>query len=269
MKLKYIRLGQKRVAYHESPGNGPAVILVHGNSMSGLSFQKQFESKLGDKYRLIAPDLPGHGISDDALEPAETYTLPGYAETLVSFVNHLGLQKAFFAGFSLAGHIVLEAADRLPASGIMIIGAPAVSTPSSMPEAFLPNLAVPLVFKPEWTEDDMGIFQASVFGAAKPYDQFTGDISRADGRSRQILGESIMCGEFRDEVKVLADIKIPVAVVLGEHDALVNGAYVERLNIPTLWDGKIQVIPEAGHMPQWDQSDRFNDLLGQVLNGCG
>src|SRR3989304_7031405 len=118
MQHKEIQINGKKIAYYESDGKGQAVVMIHGTSLSSLSFRKQFESPLGERYRLIAIDLPGHGMSDNALEPEKTYTLPGNADILVSFVKQLGLQKAVFVGWSLGAYVTLEAADRLPAAGL-------------------------------------------------------------------------------------------------------------------------------------------------------
>lgn len=272
MQQKEIVINGQKIAYYESPGpstslrTGPTVVMIHGNSMSGLCFQKQLKSPLGERNRLIAIDLPGHGRSDKAADPQRAYTLPGYAEMLVSFINILGLQKAVFVGYSLGGYIIMEAADRLPASGIVTIGATALDDPSSIPNAFLPNPAFPLAFKADWTEEDIKTFQTAVFGSIEPYDFFRDDIQRTDKRAREVLGESIVPGGFKDEVKVLEGLKIPIAVILGDNDGYINRSYIEGLNIPTLWRGDIQIIPDAGHTPQWEQPERFNSLLDEFIN---
>lgn len=268
MQHKETQINGQRIAYHESPGKGPAVVMIHGNSMSGLSFLKQLESPLGEKYRLIAIDLPGHGRSDNAAEPERAYTLPGYAEILVSFVNRLGLEKAVFVGYRLGGHIILEAEDRLSVSGIITTGSTPVDVPSSIPSAFHPHPAFPLAFKADWTEEDISAFQAGVFDSAEPYDFFRNDILRSHGLARETLGESIRPGGFKDEVKVVSKLTVPIAIMLGERDGYINKSYIDGLNIPNLWRGEIEVIPDAGHIPQWEQPERFNALLEKFIEDC-
>lgn len=266
MHRKAIEINGQKISYYESPGKGPAVVMIHGCAMSGLSWERQFESPLGEKYRLIAVDLPGHGQSDNASEPKKTYTLPGYADILVSFVNHLALEKAVFVGYSLGGHIIFEAADRLPASGIVTIGSTVVDAPPSIPKAFHPHAAFPLAFKADWTEEDINAFQDAVFGSQTPYGSFRNDILRSDGKARQVLGESIRPGGFKDEVEVVSKLNIPIAVVLGEKDGYINKSYLDGIDIPDLWRGEIQIIPDAGHTPQWEQPGRFNALLDAFIN---
>ena len=97
----------------DSQGKGHPVLLIHGNSASGEVFKKQFQSALGKKYRLIAPDLPGHGDSDVAVD-TETYSFPGYARVLAELINTLGLKKVTVVGWSLGGHIALELSQMIP-----------------------------------------------------------------------------------------------------------------------------------------------------------
>jgi pimeloyl-ACP methyl ester carboxylesterase len=56
------------------------VLLIHGNSSCLEVFRYQIDGLLGRQNRLIAFDLPGHGRSSDAIDPARTYTLPGFAD---------------------------------------------------------------------------------------------------------------------------------------------------------------------------------------------
>lgn len=94
-----------------------------GNSQSNRAFERQLDGALGRQFRLIAIDLPGHGESARAAEPAATYCLPGYAEVMVEVARTLGVSDGVFAGWSLGGQVVLEATGRLAdAAGFFIFG---------------------------------------------------------------------------------------------------------------------------------------------------
>ena len=101
------------LAVHQSAGDGPPIVLVHGNSSSARAFSRQLEGSLGRRRRLVAIDLLGHGRSENASDPA-AYLLPGHALALVAIAGNFGLDQALFVGWSLGGHIVLEAAKDLP-----------------------------------------------------------------------------------------------------------------------------------------------------------
>ena len=70
MKRCMIDTPNGAIAVHHSAGRGPAVALIHGNSSSSRAFARQVDGPLGQRFRLVAIDLPGHGASDDAKDGA-------------------------------------------------------------------------------------------------------------------------------------------------------------------------------------------------------
>lgn len=267
MQMQKLQVGPHSIAVYQSEGTGPAALLVHGNSSSSRSFQHQLEGSLGEKFRLVAMDLPGHGQSAPASDPQATYTLPGYASVVVGVAEQLGLTEAVFVGWSLGGHILLEASDQLPeAAGWMIFGTPPIGFPPAMDEAFLPNPAMGAAFKPDLTEDEVAAFAAAFFrpGASIP-GLFREDIRRTDEQARLILGGSIGPGGYKDEIAVVANLTAPLAILHGEHEQLVSEPYISGLTIPTLWRGAVQIIADAGHALHWEQPDQFNTLLEAFL----
>jgi pimeloyl-ACP methyl ester carboxylesterase len=70
MKTQKIDTPNGAIAVHESAGQGPAVVLIHGNSSSSRAFSRQLKGPLGRRLRLVAVDLHGHGESADAKDPA-------------------------------------------------------------------------------------------------------------------------------------------------------------------------------------------------------
>lgn len=264
MKLQTIQVGAQRIAYYESPGRGPAVIFVHGNSFSGQTFRHQLEGPLGKEFRLVALDLPGHGQSDPAADPQSTYTLSGYAGIVTGFAEALGLSEAFFVGWSLGGHVLLEATSQLTgAKGFVIFGAPPLAFPPAMSEAFYPHPATELFFKTELTEEEVDTIAGACFilNENEIPESFREEIRGTDKRCRQALYDSFMAGQYRNEVEAVADLSTPIAVLHGERDQLVNHSYLTGLTIPALWRSEVQIISEAGHALHWEQPERFNELL--------
>lgn len=98
-----------RVAVRETTGVGLPLVLVHGNSGCKDVFRGQLCGALGARHRMVAVDLPGHGASDDALDPARSYTITGYADLVVEVTEILGLARYALLGWSLGGHVALEA----------------------------------------------------------------------------------------------------------------------------------------------------------------
>ncbi|MGO9420928.1 alpha/beta fold hydrolase [Roseiarcus sp.] len=260
--MKSIQSPYGAVAVHESAGRGPAVVLIHGNSSSSRAFARQHEGPLGERLRLIAVDLPGHGASSDAEDP-KVYSLPGYVRVIRAVLDALGVNGPRFVGWSMGGHILLEMAPDLPeARGFLIFGTPPVALPPIGGE-FFANPDPDAVYAEHLERDRAAAFVASLFapGFGDIPSFFVDDVLRTDGRARKFLGASLMSGLYRDEVAVVRDLKAPLAVLHGTEEQRINGAYVVSLAMPTLWRDAIQKIPGAGHAPQWETPETFDALL--------
>ena len=142
MKTRRIDAPNGAIAVHESEGEGPAAVLIHGNSSSSRAFSRQLDGALGARFRLVAIDLPGHGASEDAKD-ASAYSLAGHARAVLAAVDALGLTRARFIGWSLGGHVALEMAPDLPeAHGFLIFGTPPLAFPPAIETCFFPNPAM-------------------------------------------------------------------------------------------------------------------------------
>jgi pimeloyl-ACP methyl ester carboxylesterase len=257
------------IAALSTRGGGHPIVLCHGNSSSSRSFQHQLEGELGRRHRLIAIDLPGHGDSPPARDPERGYTLPGLADALVETVAALGVADAVFVGWSLGGHVILEAADRLAgAAGLMIFGAPPVGRPAAA-DAFLPEPALAVAYASDPSSAEMEAFLCAFFAPSTPVpDGFRDDFLRTDPRLRAALAASIGRGDYRDEVRVVAELGRPLAILHGPLDRIVNRAYMEGLSIPALWRNEIHDVPGAGHTPQWENPAAFGGLLEEFVRDC-
>src|ERR1700722_3992211 len=259
------------IAVHESEGAGQPIVLVHGNSCSARAFSRQLEGPLGASHRLVAIDLMGHGRSANASDPA-AYLLSGHARSLVALLSARGMEDSILVGWSLGGHILLEAApDLAGARGLMIFGTPPIGFPPAMDKAFQPKPALNVGFPPEITPEMSKAYVAAFFapGFADVPPFFVEDVVRTDGIARAQVGASIDPTLTRDEVEVAAALKAPLAVFHGAREQLVNGAYFDSLKLPTLWRGATQVIAEAGHAPHWEHPEEFDALLRAFAADCG
>lgn len=270
MRTDALVVGATSISVTQTDGRGPCIVLCHANSSSSRGFRRQLDGPLGEEFRLVAIDFAGHGRSSRAADPADAYGLRGHARVVVDVARRLELSNAVFVGWSLGGHVVLEASAALPgAAGFAIFGAPPIGFPPAMGEAFLPCPSLGVAFAEDPTDAEIRAFQEAVLapGAEVP-DAFREDFVRADGRARGALGASIASGGYTNEVEIVAGLSRPLAILHGARDQIVNGAYYERLSIPRLWRGAVQVIPGAGHAPHWENAAAFDLLLGAFAREC-
>jgi pimeloyl-ACP methyl ester carboxylesterase/membrane protein DedA with SNARE-associated domain len=103
-----------RVAYAEARPpdrpDAPAVILVHGSPGEAEDFRRVMPG-LADRYRVIAPDLPGFGASE---HDVPDYSFRAHARFVLALMDALHIHDAHVVGFSMGGGVVLSMEDLAP-----------------------------------------------------------------------------------------------------------------------------------------------------------
>jgi len=94
--MPYLTVADAQLYYQEH-GTGDPLIYAHGFTGTGDGFCTNILPLLGDGYRVIAPDLRGHGRSTGA---PETIGFDRFAADLVALLDHLDIERAHFVGHS-------------------------------------------------------------------------------------------------------------------------------------------------------------------------
>ncbi|MBY8985379.1 MAG: alpha/beta hydrolase [Candidatus Lokiarchaeota archaeon] len=251
MKKLVVDIGDIKIAAYESDGKEQDILLIHGNSLSAKSYNKQINSSLGEKFHLIALDLPGHGDSLPANTPRKDYSVPGYSEVILAFIIQLKLSNLLIVGHSLGGHIALETSGMSPEiKGVFIFGTPPLGIPPAINEAFLDMRLIPSLIVREG-------FEIPQF--------FIDDINNTDPNARKFLMRNTAKNNLKNEIEIVSNLKIPLAIIHGAHDKLINLEYIKKIQMPSLWKNEIQIIKDAGHSPQWETPDEFNAILEEFV----
>jgi pimeloyl-ACP methyl ester carboxylesterase len=82
--------------YYREQGAGDPLVLVHGFTATGEGWATAVATALADRYRVLVPDLRGHGRSTGAPDAGHGRD----AADLVALLDHLGLERAHFVGHS-------------------------------------------------------------------------------------------------------------------------------------------------------------------------
>jgi pimeloyl-ACP methyl ester carboxylesterase len=266
-----ITLSSGLVSYRETDGRGKVVLLIHGNSFSNTVFDQQMNGELGKKHHIIAPDLPGHGRSDNSNVPHTTYTIPGYADIITELLGQLGLDRVILMGWSLGGHIAIEmTASALEIEGLVISGTPPIATgPKEMSRVFKQTPVSDLLARPEFTEADALLFMQSAVGRRTSNQAFLETILRTDGRARQRLIEHWLEADQRySQHQRLENYSNPIAVIQGENEPLFDNGYLSCVAWNNLWEDKIHILSEAGHAPFLEYPASFNAIFDRFITGC-
>jgi len=109
---RYLEWGGLRLHYLDE-GEGPPVILFHGEPTWCFLYRKVAVPLLAAGYRVIAPDYPGFGRSDKPLDPA-FYNYDNHTAAMAAVVEHLGLEGATAVVHDWGGPIGLRLAVELP-----------------------------------------------------------------------------------------------------------------------------------------------------------
>ncbi|GGE03991.1 alpha/beta hydrolase [Aureimonas endophytica] len=248
------------IALRDTESDGLPVLMIHGNSSSGAIFRNQLKGPLGRRFRLIAPDLPGHGDSADAMAPERTYRMEGYAEAMVELLSLLGIERAGVFGWSLGGHIGLEMISRYPGLlGLMITGTPPVNT-ATVGQGFIPSPHMGLAGQEVFTPEDVETYARHTCG--EPFEPFLLDVvARTDGRARRMMFEAFVAGTGDDQEAIVATSGLPLAVVNGKDEPFVDLAHVASRPYANLWEGRTIAIDHSGHAPFWDRADAFDPIF--------
>lgn len=259
----YINTSQGKVAVAESKGGDLDVLFIHGNSTCAGVFKKQFADPLSEIHHFVGLDLPGHGESDDAVNASRTYSRPGLADVCLETVDKLNLRKTVIVGWSLGGHVAIEMLSRSKSiASILVVGTPPVG--DNMAEGFRGRPLGGLASKAELTAEEADQFAMGVLGAcAEPFVRQA--VERTDRRFRPTLLVAAAKGEGANQRSVLGSSDVPVAIINGADDHIINLDYIDSVEYKNLWCGRCFRIPDAAHAPFWQAPEAFNLLLSSFL----
>ena len=103
-EMKYMELHGDRIAYQDVGSGDEALLLIHGMAGSSETWRAVIP-QLSRKYRVVAPDLLGHGQS---AKPRGDYSLGAFAVWLRDLLDELGISRATIVGQSLGGGVAMQ-----------------------------------------------------------------------------------------------------------------------------------------------------------------
>ncbi|WP_156681212.1 alpha/beta fold hydrolase [Sphingomonas profundi] len=254
---------------HDRGGGGRDVLFVHGYSQSSLAWLKQVTGPLADRHRLVTYDLRGHGASDKPLDPSFYREPRRWADELAAVIDAAGLVSPVLVAWSYAGRVVL---DYLAQRGCGAIGGLVkVASTSSGDRAMMGDGAAILRRLAEATE------LVEVIAAARALLAACTAVPPAPPELEFMLAYNMvvppavrlaLVGRPVDYQAVLAGLSVPVMTVHGALDPINLPAMSEHTG--SLAPGCRGIVYDrAGHMPFWEEAERFDADLDSFLRGLG
>lgn len=252
--------GQK-IHYQEAGNNtSPVIVLLHGLGGNSAHWATSI-SKLSEKFRVIVPDQIGFGKSD---KPFISYRIATYVDFLDAFLTQLKIEKATIAGISLGGWIAASYATTYPnrVEKLILVNAAGYAPPKDFDPKFFQNL-FPTTRAQVKQSLSLILYNKALINDALVEMLLTQRFLAGDGYTIQQIIESVKRGEDYLDGK-LGQIKQPTLIIWGKQDGLVaveNGERYKR-EIP---NSQLVVIDQAGHAPNLEKANEFNDALLKFL----
>lgn len=265
----------------EGQANGPPLLLIHGFSAS-LHTWEPWVQRLGDEYRIITIDLPGHGLT--RAPAGYQASIEAFRDEVYQFTRAQDLTRFALAGSSMGGNVAWEYALAHPdqVDALILVGA------SGWPEnragldqdppifKLLRNPVLgPLLRDLDNTQLARGGLQASFYDPAFVDDAMVNryvHMARAPGH-RDILLQITLGFRARQYATAerLAALHMPVLVLHGDTDRLVPTEHGQQFH-DAIAGSQLIVFEQTGHIPQEERADEsasaVRDFLHSALEGA-
>ncbi len=259
-----IKSGDAEISYRVL-GEGPPVILLHPFP-ANHEFWLPVAEALITRYRVVLPDLRGHGDSGVGDGPA---TMEKHAADIARVMDDAQIGRAPLVGVSIGGYVLFEFwrrhRGRVTALGLCNTKAPADSAEARAGRLQAANDVVERGTEP-FFESMIPKLLGKTTREARP-DLVKGALRMMRKMSPEDVAQ-VQRGmaERRDSVDTLKTINVPVLLATGDEDILtgLNEAEVMRQHISS---SQLRVLAKAGHYSPWEQPEEAGKLLRQFLDG--
>jgi len=261
-----VKRGDVNIFYRDE-GEGQPVLLLHGHTLDHRVFDGLAGDLLAAGFRVIRPDLRGHGRST---RPPQGYHWSDHSADVEAVLDDAGVDRAAIVGFSLGGGIALETAlERSDRVGKLVLMSPVMPDRPFDPE-FMANLkAVAMVARTEGIRAAMeGPWMSSPLFAvslAKP-----GVLETLSEIVKDFPGAEYLA-VARDRVerdwtvpKRLGEITADTLVLVGEMEmpGFIAFAREAAEGIP---GARLEIIPNSGHLLPLEAEDQVATLILEHL----
>jgi pimeloyl-ACP methyl ester carboxylesterase len=237
-------------------GKGPVLLFLDGTG--GFRPDGPFAGALTSRFHVVAPMLPGFGKSD---LPDWVTSADDFAHIILHLLRELRLEKVVLVGASLGGWIAAEMATMDPSAiASLILVSPVGVKVGPVNRLDLPDIyAMPRDSLEGLLYHDVA---KSRYDASSKSDEELAMLARNWESFALVTWDTYM---HNPKLKHrLPNLRIPTLIVRGRSDGLVSQDYAERY-ASLIPGARLELIEEAGHLPQFEQPERFANVVNQFV----
>ncbi|NEU11065.1 alpha/beta fold hydrolase [Methylobacterium sp. BTF04] len=244
----------------------PALLLLHGTGAATHSW-RGLMPLLAEKFRVIAPDLPGHGFTDPL--PAGRLSLPGMGSAIRDLLGALAIAPDLVVGHSAGAAIGVRLCLDGAVTPRLLVALNGALTPfPGLASVLFPSLARMLFLNPitpkvfSWTADRPAV-ERLIRGTGSRLDpeglDFYRRLFRRPGHVAGTLGMMAnwdLAGLSRD----IPGLQVPTLLVVGSDDRAVSPetAFTLRDRLP---DARVELLRNLGHLAHEEAPDRIARVI--------
>lgn len=246
----------------EDIGAGEPVLLIHGFTNHGLGWAPQLAALVSHGFRILLPDLPGHGRSY-AVEQATG--VDELARSMIALLDHLGIARAHVCGLSLGGMVAQELALMAPERVNRLVIACSTARANDPATIAAAHRWIEVLESPDgplhrlaesWPFLTTEAFRKTATARAV-YDGWQSTLRTVSGTALAHIARALAAF---DAYERLGAVAAPTLVIGGGADKLFPPARAYEL-VSAIPGARLALLQEAGHLANLDSPDQFNSAL--------
>ncbi len=240
-------------------GQGDPLVFIHAFPLSSAMWEPQVR-EFSKNHRVIALDLRGHGDSD---APLWHFTLDDFAEDIRGLLRHLSIAQATFVGLSMGGYTLFALYRKHPELVTRMVLADTRAQADSG-EAKTGRFAMAQVAYHQGQQAIAVMMMSKLLGLTsleKRHDLVDHIRSMINKNPASgIIVDLMAMAQRPDSTSLLSTISCPILVIVGDEDVATPPQEAQYIKdrIP---GAELVVLPQAGHLSNLEQPDRFNQAL--------
>jgi pimeloyl-ACP methyl ester carboxylesterase len=260
--IKNIPFAKTKIQFSDT-GSGTAIVFLHGY-LESLHIWNGFTDILQNQFRIICPDLPGHGNSGVL---GEVHGMDKMADGVIAVLDHCGIDKFYVVGHSMGGYTALALLDYYPGRllGLCLFH----SHPFPDTRQTRQNRCREIVLVTQGRKELISKINIPKAFATENVEALKAEVDRAKEIAISTPDKGIIAClkgmmERPSREKVLSETNLPVLVIAGKHDNYIDFENVARkIDLPP--NAVFAALENSGHIGFIEERERAATIISNFI----